>query len=146
MSTTSSNDKITSENVKTFLDKFKDKFNCIGISLMWVEDKDDPCLSAYVFTCDDEEIGYLGLNYCEFNHQISEEVLDISIPLELKITHRIKYKENGEKRIKSSLVFGPTNSFDYDELDTAANILKRLILDYKTAKVDTRKLEAQGDF
>lgn len=144
MSTTSS--KVTSENVKTFLDKFKDKFNCTGISITWVEDKDDPCCSAYLFTCDDKEIGYLGIDFCVFNHQIYEGSLDISIPVDLKISHKIKYKHNGEKHIKSSLEFGPLSSFDYEELDNAANILKRLILDYKNAKVDMRKLEAQGDF
>lgn len=73
-------------------------------------------------------------------------MLDISISVELRITSTIKYKKNGSKIVKNKITFETEITFGAAQVDEAANILKGLILDYKTAKINERKLEAQGDF
>ena len=141
--------KITCEDIKTYLDKYIDKFKGSGASISWDEYKDDPCYSNYLFSCDGNDIGYMGV--CFFNQNdkvesIDDLMLDISISVGLRINSTIKYKKNGSKTVKNKIAFDSESTFGLAEVDEAADILKRLILDYKTAKINERKLEAQGDF
>lgn len=106
---------ITSDDVKTYLDKFIDKFKETGVKLEWNKDENDPSCSFYNFCFNDNELGYLGIEYFDENDKIEsmdDLILEISIPVALKINSTIRYKKDGSK----------------------------------TAKINERKLEAQGDF
>lgn len=141
--------KITCENIKTYLDRYIDKFKGSGAVIEWDEYKADPFYSNYIFSCDGNEIGFMGVCFLNQNdkvNSIDDLMLDISIPVSLKINSTIKYKKNGSKTVKNKIAFDSESTFGLAEVDDAADILKRLILDYKTAKINERKLEAQGDF
>lgn len=139
--------KITSTDVKTYLDKFINKFKETDVKLVWNEDEEDPSCSFYNFCFNDVELGYLGIEYFDENDtELDDITLDISVPVGLKIESTINYNKNGSKKTKYKIKFGRNEYFDDKQIDTAVNILKGLILDYKTALVNKRKLEAQGDF
>ena len=141
--------KITCADIKAYLDKYIDKFKASGAGIEWDGYEADPCYSNYLFSYDGNEIGYMGV--CFFNQNdkiesIDDLMLDISISVGLRINSTIKYKKNGSKTVKNKIAFDSESTFGLATVDEAANILKGLILDYKTAKINERKLEAQGDF
>ena len=141
--------KITCEDIKTFLDKYIDKFKSSGVSITWEEYKDNPPYSSYVFSYDGYELGYIGICYFNQNDKIEsidDLFLDISIPVELRINSAIKYSKKGSKKVKNKITFDSETTFGLAQVNEAAEILKGLILDYKTAKINERKLEAQEDF
>ena len=90
---------ITCEDIKTYLDRYIDKFKSSGVSFNWDGYEDDPCFSSYNFTYDGNEIGYMGVEQIDKVESIDDLMLDISIPVELRIISTIKYKKNGSKRI-----------------------------------------------
>lgn len=140
---------LTCEDIKTYLDRYIDKFKSSGVSISWEEYKDNPAYSSYVFTYDGIELGYIGVCYFNENDKlesIDDLFLDISILVELKITSAIKYNKNGSKKVKNKIAFNTETTFGLAQVDKAAEILKGIILDYKTAKINERKLEAQEDF
>ena len=134
---------LTCEDIKTYLDKYIDKFKSSGVSISWDAYEDDPGFSSYIFNYDGNEIGYMGIDKVE---SIDDLMLDISIPVELRIFSTIRYNNNGSKKVKNKIAFDAIMTFGVAQVDEAAEILKGLILDYKTAKINQRKLEAQGDF
>jgi len=137
----------TCEVIKTYLDRYIDKFKSSGVSVSWDGYEDDPCVSSYIFNYDENEIGYMGICYENVDvESIDDLMLDISIPVELRINSTIKYKKDGSKTVKNKIAFDSEMTFGEAQVDEAAAILKGLILDYKTAKINERKLEAQGDF
>lgn len=141
--------KITCEDIKTYLDKYIDKFKGTGASIEWDAYEGDPCYSNYIFSYDGNEVGYMGICYFNENDKvesIDDLMLDISISVGLRINSTIKYKKNGSKTVKNKIAFDSESTFGLATIDEAAEILKGLILDYKTAKINERKLEAQGDF
>jgi hypothetical protein len=141
--------KITSADIKAYLDKYIDKFKGSGVSIGWDEYEGDPAFSNYTFNCDGNELGYMGVCYFNENYKvesIDDLMLEISIPVSLRINSTIKYKKNGSKTVKNKIAFDSETTFGLAQVDEAAEILKGLILDYKTAKINERKLEAQGDF
>ena len=140
---------ITCEDIKTYLDRYIDKFKSSGAAIIWYGYESDPCYSSYIFTYDGNEIGYIGVCYFNQNDKvesIDDLMLDISISVELRIVSTIKYKKNGSKTVKNKIAFYSEMTFGAAQVDEAAAILKGIILDYKTAKINERKLEAQGDF
>lgn len=140
---------ITCEDIKTYLDRYIDKFKSSGVSISWDGYEDNPGYSSYIFNYDGNEVGYMGVCYFNENDKvesIDDLMLEISITVGLKINSTIKYKKNGSKTVKNKITFETEMTFGAAQVDEAANILKGLILDYKTAKINERKLEAQGDF
>ena len=140
---------ITCEDIKTYLDRYIDKFKSSGALIIRGGYESDPCYSSYIFTYDGNEIGYIGVCYFNQNDKvesIDDLMLDISISVELRIVSTIKYKKNGSKTVKNKIAFYSEMTFGAAQVDEAAAILKGIILDYKTAKINERKLEAQGDF
>ena len=140
---------LTCEDIKTYLDRYIDKFKSSGVSFNWDGYEDDPCFSSYNFTYDGNEIGYIGICFENMGagvESIDDLILEISIPVELRINSTIKYKKNGSKTVKNKIAFDSEMTFGVAQVDEAAAILKGLILDYKTAKINERKLKAQGDF
>ena len=137
---------LTCEDIKTYLDRYIDKFKSSGVSIRWDGYEDEPFYSSYIFNCDGNEIGYMGVEQIDKVESIDDLMLDISIPVELRIISTIKYKKNGSKTVKNKIAFDAVTTFDLEQVDEAAAILKGLILDYKTAKINERKLKAQGDF
>lgn len=140
--------KLTCKDIKTYLDKYIDKFKSTGVSIGWEECEGDPCISSYIFSYDGNELGYMGVNYFNVDKvkSIDDLLLDISISAGLRINSTIKYKKNGSKTVKNKIAFDSEMTFGEAQVDECAAILKGLILDYKTAKINERKLEAQGDF
>ena len=53
----------TCEVIKTYLDRYIDKFKSSGVSVSWDGYEDDPCFSSYTFNYDENEIGYMGICY-----------------------------------------------------------------------------------
>ena len=138
--------KLTCEDIKTYLDRYIDKFKSSGVSISWDGYEDEPGYSSYLFNCDGNEIGYMGVEQIDKVESIDDLMLDISISVELRIFSTIKYKKNGSKTVKNKIAFDSVTTFGAAQVDEAAAILKGIILDYKTAKINERKLEAQGDF
>ncbi len=137
---------ITCEDIKTYLDRYIDKFKSSGVSISWDGYEDDPSYSSYLFNYDGNEIGYMGVEQIDKVESIDDLMLDITISVELRINSTIKYKKNGSKTVKNKIAFDSEMTFGLAQVDEAAAILKGLILDYKTAKINERKLKAQGDF
>lgn len=137
---------ITCEDIKTYLDRYIDKFKSSGVSISWDSYEDNPGYSSYIFNYDGNEVGYMGVEQIDKVKSIDDLMLDISISVELRINSTIKYKKNGSKTVKNKIAFDSEMTFGLAQVDEAAAILKGLILDYKTAKINERKLKAQGDF
>ena len=85
---------ITCEDIKIYLDRYIDKFKSSGISISWDGYEDEPFYSSYIFNCDGNEIGYMGVEQIDKVESIDDLMLDISIPVELRIISTIKYKKN----------------------------------------------------
>lgn len=137
---------LTCEDIKTYLDRYIDKFKSSGVSISWDGYEDNPGYSSYIFNYDGNEVGYMGVEQIDKVKSIDDLMLDISISVGLRINSTIKYKKNGSKTVKNKIAFDSESTFGLATIDEAAEILKGLILDYKTAKINERKLEAQGDF
>ena len=137
---------LTCEDIKTYLDRYIDKFKSSGVSISWDGYEDNPGYSSYIFNYDGNEVGYMGVEQIDKVKSIDDLMMDISISVELRIFSTIKYKKNGSKTVKNKIAFDAVTTFGVAQVDEAAAILKGLILDYKTAKINERKLKAQGDF
>lgn len=137
---------LTCEDIKTYLDRYIDKFKSSGVSISWDGYEDNPGYSSYIFNYDGNEVGYMGVEQIDKVKSIDDLMMDISIFVELRIFSTIKYNKNGSKKVKNKIAFDGVTTFGLAQVDEAAAILKGLILDYKTAKINERKLEAQGDF